>query len=107
MIKMNEIFKDIKSWETEADKIQESGEKDKARIISDAKKRASKILSDNESELGIYRQEKIKECQKKGESLKMEKISEGEKEVKSLKAKAAKKIQKGVDFVLQKFDEEI
>ena len=104
---MKLILKEIRDSEKKSGVIVEKAQLEKQKILVNANKNSSKVLSDKKEEIKKSREKKLVDFRDKAISLKNEKLKEGRKTVAQLKVKAEKNIGKAIDFVMKKFEETI
>ena len=102
-----EILSEIKESEKKADEIIEMANKEKERILHDARLESSKLLASKEEEIRKSQEKKLMDFRDKFRLISEEKLVEGKNAAKQLKARAEKNIPKAVDFILKKFEERI
>jgi V/A-type H+/Na+-transporting ATPase subunit G/H len=102
-----QILSEIRSSETDAEKLMLEANKEKGRIIDITKKDASILFLSKKEEIQKQHEKVIAEFKVKSVSVRAKKIEDGIKSAKNIKAKAEKNISKAVDFVMKKIEEMI
>ncbi len=98
-----EIFSEIKAAESEAEQLIGGAEKEKERIVEQARKTAAFITSESiEKSKGDY-EKKLSSFNEKLLKEKQEAIAKGKSEVSAMAKKAEKNIPKAALFLVEKF----
>lgn len=99
-----EILSQIRNSEKKAEEIIESGIRQKEVILQDAVRSSSELLNGKKEELAKLEEKKIINFRNKAESAKEEKLKEGRETVAQMKKKAAKNLNKAVEYVMKEFE---
>ncbi len=102
-----ELFREIKDAEKRAEELLLKTEKDKEKILQQAKHKSIILVEKGEEEIDKEKEQKIKDKTEKAELIRKEIISKGEQDIKKLRKNSEKNIETAVNFILQKFEESI
>jgi len=100
-----QLFREIRSIEQEAEKIISDSEKQSAVIIKKANEQAVKILSEKDLELKELRAETIKATLSEASKLKERKLEKSRTDLNELRALANKRKDKAANLILGRLPE--
>ena len=101
------ILSEIRESEKKAQEILERAEREKEKILHEARVNSSNMLSSREEEIKKSQEKKLMEFRDKSKLIIEEKIAGGKIELKQLKSKSDKNIAKTVELVIRQFEERI
>ena len=104
---MDTALDEIKVAEKKADMLLEEAEKQKQKIMSDARLRAAQFLKDSEAELAEKKAQTIERRRGKLLAAREKILGEGVNELKSLRKNSEKRADEAIDLVLEMFEKEI
>ena len=100
-----QLFKEIRLIEQEAEKIISDSERQSAQILRGANRQALRLLSEKESELKQLREKTISTALHEASMLREKKISESKGLLEELRATATKKKEKSLKLILKRVSE--
>ena len=103
----DEILKEIRSAEEEAERIVSQARRKAEQIINDSRKFSAKLINDKKEELQQNSQKEIKEKNSAFEAEKKKIIKKAGDDADKLEDSSKKVMNKGVELVIKKFEDYI
>lgn len=100
-----QLFREIRSIEQQAENILSDSEKQGADIVKKARAEAAKLLSKRESDLKEIRNVCIKDAVNEAAKLKEKKLEKSEKALNELRVSASKRKDEAANLILKRLSE--
>jgi V/A-type H+-transporting ATPase subunit G/H len=106
-MKKVDVLLEVKETEEKVEKLKEDALREKERIVKDSKRESIKVLDEAKTKAQNIYKAKIDTVNKEIEHIRKRIIGEGEERASELKTKAKENLNKAVDLLVTKFENEV